>query len=71
MNIRKRFTLIVAAGLALSSLSGKDIKGRVTDTDGVPMEFVNVVLLHDSVFVDELLPTATAVSVCHTTQRRD
>ena len=42
MNIRKRFTLVVAAGLALSSLSGKDIKGRVTDTDGVPMEFVNV-----------------------------
>lgn len=52
MNIRKRFTLIVAAGLALSSLSGKDIKGRVTDTDGAPMEFVNVVLLHDSAFVD-------------------
>lgn len=55
MNIRKRFTLIVAAGLALSSLSGKDIKGRVTDTDGVPMEFVNVVLLHDSAFVDGVI----------------
>lgn len=55
MNIRKRFTLIVAAGLALSSLSGKDIKGRVTDIDGAPMEFVNVVLLHDSAFVDGVI----------------
>ena len=55
MNIRKRFTLVVAAGLALSSLSGKDIKGRVTDTDGVPMEFVNVVLLNDSAFVDGVI----------------
>ncbi len=48
----KRLTLIsVIMALALSAL-GMDIKGRVLDMSGTPLEFVNVVLLHDSAFVD-------------------
>lgn len=51
----KRLTLIVATlALALSAL-GKDIKGRVIDMSGMPLEFVNVVLLQDSAFVDGVI----------------
>ena len=47
----KRLTIIIIAALALSSsVFGKDIKGRVLDADGKPMEFVNAVLLQDSTF---------------------
>ncbi len=48
----KRLTIIIIAALALSSsVFGKDIKGRVLDADGKPMEFVNAVLLQDSTFI--------------------
>ena len=51
----KRLTFIVATlTLALSAL-GKDIKGRVIDMSGMPLEFVNVVLLQDSAFVDGVI----------------
>lgn len=51
----KRLTFIVATlALALSAL-GKDIKGRVIDMSGMPLEFVNVVLLQDSAFVDGVI----------------
>lgn len=61
----KRLTLIVATlALALSAL-GKDIKGRVIDMSGMPLEFVNVVLLQDSAFVDGVITDKMAISVCH------
>ncbi|WP_434502325.1 TonB-dependent receptor domain-containing protein [Prevotella sp.] len=48
----KRLTLIMAAVLALSlSVFGKDIKGRILDVKGNPLEFANVVLLQDSAFI--------------------
>lgn len=51
----KRLTLIVATlALALSAL-GKDIKGRVIDMSGIPLEFVNVVLFQDSAYVDGVI----------------
>lgn len=61
----KRLTFIVATlTLALSAL-GKDIKGRVIDMSGMPLEFVNVVLLQDSAFVDGVITDKTAISLCH------
>ena len=48
----KRLILIVMAWVLATSAFSKDIKGRVLDTDGMPLEFVNVVLFQDSVFVD-------------------
>lgn len=48
----KRLTLAIVVILVLSSSAfGKDIKGRVLDENGNPLEFVNAVLLQDSVFV--------------------
>ena len=48
----KRLTLIMAAILAISlSVFGKDIKGRILDAKGNPLEFANVVLLQDSAFI--------------------
>lgn len=52
MNKMKRLILIVMAWVLATSAFSKDIKGRVLDTDGMPLEFVNVVLFQDSVFVD-------------------
>jgi len=48
----KRITIAIIAALALSSsVFGKDIKGRVLDADGKPIEFVNAILLQDSTFI--------------------
>ena len=48
----KRFILCIATALVLSSSAfSKDIKGRVLDEKGTPLEFVNAVLLQDSVFI--------------------
>ena len=48
----KHLTLTIAVVLVLSSsVFGKDIKGRVLDENGKPLEFVNAVLLQDSAFV--------------------
>lgn len=48
----KRFTLSIVAALVLSlSAFGQDIKGRILDEKGTPLEFVNAVLLQDSVFI--------------------
>ncbi len=42
----------MAAILAISlSVFGKDIKGRILDAKGNPLEFANVVLLQDSAFI--------------------
>ena len=47
-----RFILCIATALVLSSSAfSKNIKGRVLDEKGTPLEFVNVVLLQDSVFI--------------------
>jgi len=43
-------TIVAVLGLS-SSVFGRDIKGRVVDVGGKPMEFVNAVLLKDSTFV--------------------
>lgn len=43
-------TIIAVLGFTLS-VFGRDIKGRVVDVEGRPMEFVNAVLLKDSAFV--------------------
>ena len=64
----KRLTFIVATlALALSAL-GKDIKGRVIDMSGMPLEFVNVVLLQDSAFVDGVI-TGNFSLPCDVTDR--
>lgn len=48
----KHFTLCIAAALVLSSSAiGKDIKGRILDATGAPLEFVNAILMQDSVFI--------------------
>ena len=48
----KRFILCIATALVLSSSAfSKDIKGRVLDEKGTPLEFVNAFLLQDSVFI--------------------
>ena len=48
----KRFAITIVAVLGFfSSIFGREIKGRVVDVEGAPMEFVNAVLLMDSTFV--------------------
>ena len=48
----KWITLSMTMALAISvSTFGKDIKGRILDEKGTPLEFVNAVLLQDSVFI--------------------
>jgi hypothetical protein len=48
----KRFILSIAAALVLTSAAfGQDVKGRILDEQGNPLEFVNAVLLQDSVFI--------------------
>ena len=48
----KLLLLTIAIVLAFSSSAfGKDIKGRVLDENGKPIEFVNAALLQDSAFV--------------------
>lgn len=51
MNKMKRVIWVIAVLVLALSASGKDIRGRVLDMDGRPLEFVNVVLLRDSIFV--------------------
>lgn len=48
----KRLALVITIVLGLySSAFGMDIKGRIIDETGNPLEFVNVVLLRDSTFI--------------------
>lgn len=48
----KHLIIAIVSVLGLSSsVFGRDIKGRVVDVGGRPMEFVNAVLLKDSAFV--------------------
>ncbi len=49
--MKQLILIIVAIMPLLSTVWGMDIKGRVVDVKGSPMEFVNVVLLQDSTFV--------------------
>lgn len=51
----KHLILIIAAMSFALSVSGKDIKGRVLDMEGRPLEYVNVVLFQDSVFLDGVI----------------
>lgn len=52
----KLLLLTIAIVLAFSSSTfGKDIKGRVLDENGKPMEFVNAALLQDSSFVSGVI----------------
>ena len=51
----KHLILIIAAMSFALSVSGKDIKGRVLDMEGKPLEYVNVVLFQDSVFLDGVI----------------
>lgn len=51
----KHLILIITAMSFALSVSGKDIKGRVLDMEGRPLEYVNVVLFQDSVFLDGVI----------------
>lgn len=52
INKMKQLIFIIAVMSFSLTAFGKDIKGRVLDMEGRPLEYVNVVLFQDSVFVD-------------------
>ncbi len=51
----KHLIFVIAVLPFALTVSGKDIKGRVLDKEGMPLEYVNVVLFQDSVFVDGVI----------------
>ena len=55
MNKMKQLILLIAVMSFSLTAFGKDIKGRVLDMEGRPLEYVNVVLFQDSVFVDGVI----------------
>lgn len=55
MNKMKQLILLIAVMSFSLTVFGKDIKGRVLDMKGRPLEYVNVVLFQDSVFVDGVI----------------
>ena len=55
MNKMKQLIFIIAVMSFSLTAFGKDIKGRVLDMEGRPLEYVNVVLFQDSVFVDGVI----------------
>lgn len=55
INKMKQLIFIIAVMSFSLTAFGKDIKGRVLDMEGRPLEYVNVVLFQDSVFVDGVI----------------